>query len=65
MNNLCEESAHRIIHKKAMDTSRTMKEIAESIILMGWGNKKFLDNERGVLYILSVSREGQWSPLKT
>ena len=34
MNNLSEESAHRMIHKKAMDTSRTMKEIAESIILM-------------------------------
>ena len=34
LNNLSEESAHRMIHKKAMDTSRTMKEIAESIILM-------------------------------
>jgi len=34
MNNLSEESAHRLIHKKAMDTCRSMKEIAESIILM-------------------------------
>lgn len=34
MNNLSEEAAHRLIHKKAMDTCRSMKEIAESIILM-------------------------------
>jgi len=34
LNNLPEESAHRLIHKKAMDSCKTMKEIAESIILM-------------------------------
>ncbi len=34
MNNLSEEAAHRLIHKKSMDSSRSMKEIAESIILM-------------------------------
>lgn len=34
MNNLSEEAAHRMIHKKSMDTCRSMKEIAESIILM-------------------------------
>ena len=34
MNNLSEETAHRMIHKKSMDTCRSMKEIAESIILM-------------------------------
>ena len=34
MSNLSEESAHRLIHKKAMDSCKTMKEIAESIILM-------------------------------
>ena len=34
MNNLSEEAAHRIIHKKSMDSSRSMKEISESIILM-------------------------------
>ena len=31
---LTEDAAHRFIHKKAMDSCRTMKEIAESIILM-------------------------------
>ncbi len=34
MNNLAEEAAHRLIHKKSMDTCKSMKEIAESIILM-------------------------------
>lgn len=34
MNNLSEEAAHRLIHKKAMDSCKTMKDIAESIILM-------------------------------
>ena len=34
MNNLSEEAAHRMIHKKSMDTCRSMKEIAESILLM-------------------------------
>ena len=34
LNNLSEEAAHRLIHKKSMDSSRSMKEIAESLILM-------------------------------
>ena len=34
LNNLSEESAHRLIHKKSMDSCRSMKEIAESVILM-------------------------------
>ncbi|MFA5059378.1 MAG: GAF domain-containing protein [Candidatus Omnitrophota bacterium] len=34
MNNLGEEAAHRLIHKKSMDSCRSMKEIAESIILV-------------------------------
>jgi len=34
MNNLSEDAAYRLIHKKSMDTCRSMKEIAESIILM-------------------------------
>lgn len=34
MNNLSEEAAHRMIHKKSMDNCKSMKEIAESIILM-------------------------------
>ncbi len=34
MNSLSEETAYRMIHKKSMDTCRSMKEIAESIILM-------------------------------
>ena len=34
MNNLSEEAAHRMIHKKSMDTCKTMKDIAESVILM-------------------------------
>jgi len=34
MNNLTEDAAYRLIHKKSMDTCRSMKDIAESIILM-------------------------------
>ncbi len=34
MNHLTEEAAHRMIHKKSMDTCKSMKDIAESIILM-------------------------------
>ncbi|MFA5261209.1 MAG: GAF and ANTAR domain-containing protein [Candidatus Omnitrophota bacterium] len=34
LNNLSEQSAYRLIHKKSMDTCRSMKEIAESVILM-------------------------------
>ena len=34
MNNLSEDSAYRLIHKKSMDTCRSMKDIAESIMLM-------------------------------
>ncbi len=34
MNNLSEEAAYRLIHKKSMDSCRSMKEIAESVILM-------------------------------
>jgi len=34
MNNLEEEAAYRLIHKKSMDSCRSMKDIAESIILM-------------------------------
>lgn len=34
MNNLSEEAAYRMIHKKSMDSCRSMKDIAESIILM-------------------------------
>jgi len=34
MSNLSEEAAHKLIHKKSMDSCKTMKEIAESIILM-------------------------------
>ncbi len=34
MNNLSEDAAYRLIHKKAMDSCRSMKEIAESVILM-------------------------------
>ncbi|MBI3601752.1 MAG: GAF domain-containing protein [Candidatus Omnitrophica bacterium] len=34
MNNLSEDAAHRLIHKKSMDTCRSMKDIAESVILM-------------------------------
>lgn len=34
MNNLTEDAAYRLIHKKSMDSCRSMKDIAESIILM-------------------------------
>ncbi len=34
LNGLSEEAAHRLIHKKSMDSCRSMKEIAESVILM-------------------------------
>ncbi len=34
MNGLSEDAAYRMIHRKSMDTCRSMKEIAESIILM-------------------------------
>lgn len=34
MNSLSEDAAYRLIHKKSMDTCRSMKEIAESVILM-------------------------------
>lgn len=34
MQNLSEEEAHRVIHKKSMDTCKSMKEIAESILLL-------------------------------
>ncbi|MCA9398119.1 MAG: GAF and ANTAR domain-containing protein [Candidatus Omnitrophica bacterium] len=34
LNNLSEEAAYRLIHKKSMDSCRSMKDIAESIILM-------------------------------
>ena len=34
MNNLTEDAAYRMIHKKSMDSCRSMKEIAESLLLM-------------------------------
>jgi signal transduction protein with GAF and PtsI domain len=34
MNNLTEDAAYRLIHKKSMDSCRTMKEIAESILIV-------------------------------
>jgi response regulator NasT len=34
MNNLSEDAAYRLIHKKSMDSCRSMKDISESIILM-------------------------------
>ena len=34
MNNLSEDAAYRMIHKKSMDSCRSMKDIAESILLM-------------------------------
>ncbi|MBF0122720.1 MAG: GAF domain-containing protein [Candidatus Omnitrophica bacterium] len=34
MNNLTEDAAYRLIHKKSMDSCRSMKDIAESILLM-------------------------------
>ncbi|MCX5681489.1 MAG: ANTAR domain-containing protein, partial [Candidatus Omnitrophica bacterium] len=40
LQNLSEEAAHRLIHKKSMDSCKSMKEIAESIILMDDFQKK-------------------------
>ena len=34
LHNLDESTAYRMIHKKSMDTCKTMKDIAESIILI-------------------------------
>lgn len=34
MNNLTEDAAYRLIHRKSMDTCKTMKQIAESILLL-------------------------------
>lgn len=34
MNDLTEDAAYKIIHKKSMDSCKTMKDIAESILLM-------------------------------
>ncbi|HBR14116.1 MAG TPA: histidine kinase [Candidatus Omnitrophica bacterium] len=34
MNNLSEDAAYRLIHKKSMDSCKSMKEISESIILV-------------------------------
>ncbi|MFH0754623.1 MAG: GAF domain-containing protein [Candidatus Omnitrophota bacterium] len=34
MQNLSEDSAYKLIHKKSMDTCKSMKDIAESILLM-------------------------------
>jgi signal transduction protein with GAF and PtsI domain len=34
LNNLGEEAAYKLIHKKSMDSCRSMKDISESIILM-------------------------------
>ena len=34
LSSLSEEAAYRVIHKKSMNSCRSMKEIAESIILM-------------------------------
>jgi len=39
MNGLSEKAAHRLIHKKSMDSCKSMKEIAESLILMDELNK--------------------------
>ena len=40
MQNLSEEAAHKLIHKKSMDSCKTMKDVAESIILMDDLQKK-------------------------
>jgi GAF domain-containing protein len=40
LQNLSEEAAHKLIHKKSMNSCKTMKEIAESIILMDDFQKK-------------------------
>jgi len=34
LSNLTEEAAHRMIHKKSMDSCRSMRDVAESILLM-------------------------------
>jgi signal transduction protein with GAF and PtsI domain len=34
LNDLSEDAAYRLIHRKSMDTCKTMKEIAESILLL-------------------------------
>ncbi len=34
MSGLSEDAAHRLLHKKSMDSCRSMKEIAESVILL-------------------------------
>ncbi len=34
LNNLSEDAAYRLIHRKSMDTCKTMKQIAESILLL-------------------------------
>jgi len=34
LSDLSEEAAHKLIHKKSMDSCKSMKEIAESVILM-------------------------------
>lgn len=34
MQNISEDAAYRLIHKKSMDSCRSMKEIADSILLM-------------------------------
>ncbi|MEI8013097.1 MAG: ANTAR domain-containing protein, partial [Candidatus Omnitrophota bacterium] len=34
MQNISEDEAYRLIHKKSMDSCRSMKEIADSILLM-------------------------------
>jgi len=34
LSDLSEEAAHRLIHKKSMDSCKSMREIAESVILM-------------------------------
>ena len=40
MQGLSEEDAHKLIHRKSMDSCKTMKEIAETIILIGDIQKK-------------------------
>ena len=34
LSDLSEEAAHKLIHKKSMDSCKSMKDIAESVILM-------------------------------
>ncbi|MFA6378600.1 MAG: GAF domain-containing protein, partial [Candidatus Omnitrophota bacterium] len=40
MQGLSEEAAHKLIHKKSMDSCKTMKDVAESIMLMDEFQKK-------------------------